>query len=170
MANRVSRWLVCAGLTALLSGCVERRFVIESTPPGAKVYVNNRPVGFTPVDYPFTYYGTYLITMELDGHQTRHIEQRIAPPWYAYPPIDFAAENLNPWKVSDVRRLSFEMTPMSRPNLDELRLDAEELRQKGKNLPEPSKPSVPKVRPEPAPAAVGNPAVNQLPPPLEPVP
>ena len=100
MAERRSCWLACAGVLALLSGCVERRFVIESSPPGATVLVNNRRVGVTPVDVPFTYYGTYLITLEMDGYQTRTIQQKVSPTWYSYPPVDFIVENLNPFKVS----------------------------------------------------------------------
>lgn len=172
MADRRTGLLACLGVLALLPGCVERRFVIDSTPRGAKVYVNNQPVGFTPVDVPFTYYGTYLITLELDGHLTRHIEQRVVAPWFAYPPIDFFAENLNPFTTSDVRRLSYELAPMPRPNLDDLRLQAEELRRRGREeIPEPTIPNPPRdnrpgaLPPEPRP----RPAPGALPPP-DPVP
>jgi hypothetical protein len=176
MADRRGGLLLCAGALALLSGCVERRFVIDSTPPGAKVYVNNRPVGFTPVDVPYTYYGTYLITLELDGYQTRHVEQRVVPTWYSYPPLDFVAENLNPFTISDVRRLTYELTQLPRPNLDDLRLQAEELRNRGRELPEPSQPPVRRPSPGPPPAAAADPRPrgnggNLLPPPaLEPTP
>jgi hypothetical protein len=171
MLNRHCCRLICAGVLAFLSGCVEQRFVIDSTPPGAKVYVNNRPVGFTPVDVPFTYYGTYLITLELDGYQTRHIEQEVAAPWYAYPPIDFAVENLNPWKVADVRRLSYDLTGLTRPNPDELRLQAEELRQRGRNVPEPTIPSPPNRPGEATPTNPRNRGNGgAAPPPIDPVP
>jgi hypothetical protein len=149
MADRRCCWLACAGVLALLSGCVERRFVIESSPPGAKVFVNNREVGSTPADYPFTYYGTYLITLEMDGFQTRTIEQHVSPTWYSYPPLDFIFENLYPLKLSDIRRLPDEngpyiLTPVQRPNEVQLRYDAEELRKYAKeNIPPPSKPVLP---------------------------
>src|SRR5580658_3031034 len=134
MTNRRCSWLACAGILALLSGCVERRFVIETSPPGTMVYVNNRPVGFTPVDVPFTYYGKYLITLEKDGFQTQNIEQRVAPSWYSYPPLDFIFENLYPLKISDIRRLPddkgpYEMQPILRQNPDALLLEASELRE-----------------------------------------
>jgi hypothetical protein len=136
------RWLTLAGAClTLMSGCVERRFVIESTPPGAKVYVNNRAVGYTPVDVPFTYYGKYLIQLELDGHQTLIKEQDVSAPWYEFPPFDFFAENLYPFKIDDVQRLHYDMAPLQRPNLDELRQQAEDLRQKGRALPEPTIPA-----------------------------
>jgi len=135
--------LALAGMVFTLAGCVERRFVIESTPPGAKVYVNNRAIGFTPCDMPFTYYGTYQFTLELDGHQTLVKEENIAAPWYQFPPIDFVAENINPFKVSDIQRLHYDMVPMPRSNLDELRTQAEELRIRGKALPAPTLPVEP---------------------------
>lgn len=109
MTIRSFHSLIAAGVLALLSGCVERRFVIETTPPGAKVYVNNRPIGSTPVDMPFTYSGKYLITLELDGYETRNIDEKVVAKWYYYPPIDFVAENIYPGKISDVRRLHFDM-------------------------------------------------------------
>lgn len=175
MANRRTCWLACAGALALLSGCVERRFVVNSEPSGAKVYVNNKPVGFTPVDVPFTYYGVYAITLEHPGHQTKHIEQHVKAPIYAYPPIDFFAESVYPGKIRDIRQYDYCMDPKPRPNLDELRQQADDLRARGKELPEPSIPTqkkdqqrqlppatpppmtppIPDVLPEPRPAPPG---------------
>jgi hypothetical protein len=140
MAKRAKAQWAVVGIVLLLSGCVERRFVVDSNPPGAKVYVNDEPVGFTPVDVPFTYYGTYNITLERDGYQTQTIQQRLAPPWFAYPPIDFVVENLNPFKVRDIRRLQYELPRMQQVQLEQLRQEAEELRDRGRNLPEPENP------------------------------
>ncbi|MCE9530900.1 MAG: PEGA domain-containing protein [Planctomycetes bacterium] len=167
MSYRGCLCLASVGILTLMSGCVERRFVIDSNPPGTKVYVNNRPVGFTPVDVPFVYYGTYLITLERDGYQTKTIEQRVAAPWYAYPPLDFLTENIYPGKASDIRRLDYEMTPLARPNLDELRYQAEELRERGRNLPEPTIPVEPRTQ-RPAPAPVRPPVDPR--PPVQPLP
>ncbi len=166
MADRNCCWLACAGVLAMVSGCVERRFVIESTPPGAKVFVNNRMVGSTPVDVPFTYYGTYLITLEMDGYQTRTIEQHVSPTWYSYPPIDFIVENLNPFKLSDIRRLPDEkgpyvLVPLQHPNQNQLWYEAEELRNFAKQtIPPPSKPVAP-ANPNPANRTDPRAAVNQ---------
>ena len=162
MAKRRCGWLATAGLLALLSGCVERRFVIESTPPGAKVYVNNRPIGFTPVDMPFTYYGTYLITLELDGHQTRTIEEKVSTPWYQYPGIDFVSENVYPFKTSDIHRLHYDMVPLPRPNLDQLLYDASEVRERGKNLPPPSVPVQPRPGRDAPPPTEPRPPINRV--------
>src|SRR5581483_5232398 len=57
-------WLCVAALCAgALTGCVERRYVITSDPPGAIVYCNGRQIGATPVDDHFIYYGKYDFTL-----------------------------------------------------------------------------------------------------------
>src|SRR5438046_8549070 len=94
--------LVAAVLLGGLPGCVERRYVIESDPPGALVLVNGQPIGTTPVDGYFVYYGNYNFTLIKDGFQTKQVSQRIASPWYEYTPLDFISENLYPGKLEDV--------------------------------------------------------------------
>ncbi len=163
MANRHSCWLIGVGVLALLPGCVERRFTVNSEPSGAKVYVNNKAVGFTPVDVPFTYYGTYLITLEYPGYQIKRVEENIRAPLYAYPPGDFIVESLYPGKISDIRQFKYPLDPVPRPNLDELRMQAEELRQRGRELPEPTIPNQQRQR-EPA-IRPGDPGNRVLPPP-----
>jgi hypothetical protein len=124
----------------LLSGCVERKFVIDSNPPGAKVFVNNVEIGTTPVDYPFLYYGTYNITLEMQGFQTETFQQRVAPPWYAYPPADFVTEHVIPSKIRDIRRLNYELKPQVQLSPIELLNEATELRSRGQELPPPRNP------------------------------
>src|SRR5262245_19788812 len=76
---------LCALIVAGQFGCVERRFVIESDPPGAVVFVNGQPLGSTPVDGHFIYYGNYDFSLVEDGYETLHVDQRIRAPWYQYP-------------------------------------------------------------------------------------
>ena len=59
----VVRWWVGLLSLAALAGCVERRFVIESDPPGALVLMNGQQLGATPVDGHFVYYGRYHFTL-----------------------------------------------------------------------------------------------------------
>ena len=42
----------------MVTGCVTRKMIIRSNPPGAPVWVDERYAGETPVEIPFTYYGT----------------------------------------------------------------------------------------------------------------
>src|SRR5689334_4896625 len=104
--------LLATTLAGILPGCVERRYVIESDPPGALVLVNGQPLGTTPVDGYFTYYGAYDFTLIKDGYQTKQVTQRITSPWYEWPGIDFATENLYPAKIEDIRRYRYCLEPL----------------------------------------------------------
>lgn len=120
---------------ALLAGCVERRYVIESDPPGALVLANGQPIGATPVDGHFVYYGRYQFTLIKDGYETLQVEECFRPPWYQFPPLDFVSENLYPGKIEDVRRpRPYKLLPKSQPRTDALLGQAEQLRQKGRSL------------------------------------
>jgi hypothetical protein len=132
---RRSAWFVgvsvCAGL---LTGCVERKFVITSDPPGAVVYQNGRPLGATPVDGHFVYYGDYDFTLIREGYATLKARERIAAPWYQYPLVDFVSENLVPWTIHDIRRLHFQLQPPQTIRPDELLNQAQGLRDRGQVL------------------------------------
>ena len=125
----------CAVVAVALSGCVERRFVIESDPPGAVVLVNGQPLGSTPVDGHFIYYGNYDFTLVKDGYETLHVDQRIRAPWYQWPLIDFASENLYPGKLEDVHRFRYAMQPAAQVNTQQLLNTAGVLRERGRSLP-----------------------------------
>lgn len=169
MRCRVMSVGLALGLIVLSTGCVERRFVVESNPAGAMVFVNNQPYGPTPVDIPFIYYGTYDITLVKDGFQTKKIQQKITAPWYQYPGIDFISEVVVPLQFTDSRPLYFELDPIAPPNLDQLKMDADELRRRGQSLPAPrypdldKRPNAPKPRPSNQPLTT-NPLLPALPP------
>jgi hypothetical protein len=125
------------GLVALslFTGCVERRFVIESDPPGALVLLNGQPLGATPVDGHFLYYGKYQFTLIKDGYETLQVEECFRPPWYEYFPLDFVSETLYPGNIEDVRRPKvYQLSPRLQPRTDALFGQAEQLRTKGRTL------------------------------------
>ncbi|MFO0964447.1 MAG: PEGA domain-containing protein [Gemmataceae bacterium] len=131
-----------AGLALLLfftGGCVERRFVITSDPPGAIVYdENNNPLGATPVDKPFTYYGKYRFTLVKDGHQTTVIEQDVKAPWYDVFLVDFVSENLLPFTLRDVHRIGGDtgvpLAPAQIPPPEPVLKSASDLRVFGRSI------------------------------------
>jgi hypothetical protein len=84
-----------------LSGCVERNLRIDSDPHGARVFVNDREIGVTPVKLSFLWYGDYDIIVRHAGFQTLKTHYRVKPPWYQYPPIDLVAECLIPTTIHD---------------------------------------------------------------------
>ncbi len=131
-------------LTALVvlggaTGCVERRMVIIADPfpdaSNAIVYdEKDQPIGGTPVDKPFTYYGKYRFRIVKDGFDTLDVEQRVRAPWYELPVLDFISENLIPWTIRDVRYYTYVMNrPAIRPPDQTLR-EVEALRAYGRTL------------------------------------
>jgi hypothetical protein len=121
--------LAAAALIALCAaGCVQRRMTVRSNPPGAFLYVDNYPIGTTPVSTDFTYYGKRQFRLVRDGYETLTVEQRIWPPWYEWFGIDFVSENLIPYTFRDERQLSFQMIPQQIPPSPQLAARAEELR------------------------------------------
>jgi hypothetical protein len=122
---------VCA---ACLTGCVDRRFVVSSDPPGAVVYQNGQALGFAPADDHFVYYGKYHFTLVKDGYETLQVDQDVPAPWYEYFPFDFVAENLVPWRISDVRRFEYHLEPIAQPRTDTLLNDAQNVRNRSQTL------------------------------------
>ena len=99
--------ILCAGLT----GCVHRRMTIRTTPPGAMVYIDDYPIGTTPISHDFTYYGTRKIRLVKDGYETKTILQPVPPPWYEYVPLDFISENLVPGQIRDHHTFDYQLEP-----------------------------------------------------------
>jgi hypothetical protein len=116
------------------TGCVQRTFVITSDPPGALVYRGNVPIGTTPCDDHFVYYGKYEFTLVRDKYETLHVVEDIPAPWWEYPPLDFISENLWPCKNRDVRRLHYQLTPLHPPSQPEVLGRALDLRARGKTF------------------------------------
>ena len=121
----------------LLTGCVERRFVIESMPPGAQVLRNGQPIGFTPADDHFVYYGTYEFVLIKDGFETLHVKEKIRAPWYQIPGLDFFFENVVPYTFHDVHRLRFQMQPLRQVPPDQVLQKATQLRGQGRLIGDP---------------------------------
>jgi len=98
-------------LPLAVSGCVRRRMIVRSNPPGASVYVDKQLIGMTPAASAFTYYGTREIEVVADGFRTEKVLRKISPPWYQIPPFDFFSETLWPWEVRDERIIDITLVP-----------------------------------------------------------
>ena len=106
------RLVACLFLLALCSGlcgCMHRRMTIGSNPAGARVLVDGKDVGMTPVSVDFTYYGTREITLIKDGYETRTLMQRVRTPWYQVPPLDLISDNFLPFKLTNRHYFEYEM-------------------------------------------------------------
>ena len=137
----MKRTLLIAASFCLLTGCVDRRYVITTDPPGAVVLVDGQPIGQTPVDNHFVYYGKHKFTLVKDGFQTQTVEQNIPAPWYEYPPFEFLTDVLLPWRVIDRREFDFKMQPVPAVRSDLLINQAENLRARGRAIAPPARPA-----------------------------
>jgi hypothetical protein len=155
--RRYLAFLLVAAGTGLLTGCVEQRYIVTTDPPGAVVLRNGVPLGQSPVDDHFVYYGTYHFTILLDGYETLQVDQTLPTPWYDYFPLDFFSENVVPCKIRDVRRFHYKLEPRRMVNTNDLLNDAENLRNRGISIrPPDSNPPPGPPAPPPAPPGTGS--------------
>ena len=120
--------LLALVLCASQSGCVERRVLVRTNPPGALLYVDDYPIGTTPCSFSLIYYGTRKIRLVKDGYETLTVMQSIPAPWYEYTPCDFVAENFVPGQIRDQRVLDFQLRPQVVVPTEQLLARAEGLR------------------------------------------
>jgi hypothetical protein len=123
--------IVALGLfvaACLSSGCVYRRIIVRSDPPGARVILDGQEVGYTPTGIPFTYYGTRRLTLVKPGFETHSELVTIPPPWYQWIPADFISDNFLPGHVADRHDINWQLSPQSVVPLDQLQQRADSLR------------------------------------------
>lgn len=90
---------------------MHRRMTINSNPPGARVLVDGKDIGLTPVSMDFLYYGTREITLIKDGYETKTVMQDVSMPWYQVPPLDFISDNFVPYKVTNRHGFHYDLQP-----------------------------------------------------------
>jgi hypothetical protein len=166
------RVFLLAAAAAVLSspGCVQRRMTIRSNPPGALVYVDDYPLGSTPVSHDFVYYGTRKIRLVKDGYETLTVRQPFPVPWYEIFPLDFVTENIIPWEVRDERVVDLAMQPAASTPAELVVSRAEQVRLAAGSLPpvapQPVVTPAPVVQPVPAPPPAQPPIQPYAPQPL----
>jgi len=106
------RALLGLALAVLIqTGCVSRRLMVQSNPPGAMVLQEGKEIGYTPTGVDFTYYGTRELTLIKDGYETKTQLVPVRAPWYQWPVIEFFSDNLLFGRVTDRRDVRFELEP-----------------------------------------------------------
>lgn len=166
MATRGVRIAVAAATLALFSGCVDRRFVVETNVPGAQVSVDGKPIGPSPADGWYEYPGRYEFKAVAPGYEPLIERVRFRPRWYDYPGLDFFAEVLWPFRIEDVRRVRLDLRPAQPTDSDQLLADAEALRDRGRNLPPQSVPDQDPGSPADNPPGAGRVVPPIVPPPF----
>ena len=89
--------LVATGAT----GCVERTLQIRSNPSKARVFLDEKEIGDTPLTVRFHFYRTSHIRLVKDGFVTHRGEVELSAPWYEWFPLDFFSEILVPFTIHD---------------------------------------------------------------------
>lgn len=92
----------------LSGGCVRRKIVVNSTPPGARVYFDGEYKGTTPVEFPFKWYGGHRLRLERDGYGDAVQVVELRAPLHLKVPFDFVAEVV-PFPVRDTKEFHVEL-------------------------------------------------------------
>ncbi|MDE1889168.1 MAG: hypothetical protein KGI30_02780 [Planctomycetota bacterium] len=90
------------------------------------VYLDDEPIGETPVTTTFTYYGTRKIALEKTDAEGRLLYERkivyekIKPPFYQIFPLDFFSELVIPGNLKDEHYFSYQLDPLAQLPKEEL--------------------------------------------------
>lgn len=82
------------------------------------VYLDDEPIGETPVTTTFTYYGTRKITLEkIDAegrllYERKIVYEKIKPPYYQILPLDFFSEIVIPAQLKDEHYFTYQLDPL----------------------------------------------------------
>jgi hypothetical protein len=131
---------------AALAGCVERKMVIRSDPPGALITLDGNDTELrTPAEIPFDFGGTRAVVLAAPGHRVVESTAKLSDPWFTYFPLDIGAEFLWPGTIEDVQTFDYKLEPygsltpdlreQAKKRLAELKLRAAQFRAGGSEGP-----------------------------------
>lgn len=145
---------------AVLAGCVERKMMLRSDPPGALIALDGADASLrTPAEVPFDYGGARSVTLIAPGHRVLDTTVKLADPWFTYFPLDIAAEFLWPGTIEDVQTFDFKLEPYAatttadekaelKKRLQELKLRAAKFRAGGSQGPKETAPPAGEANPK----------------------
>ncbi|MBE0534936.1 MAG: PEGA domain-containing protein [Phycisphaerae bacterium] len=126
--------LVLAACTLLLVGCVDRKLTINTEPQGALITLNDEEIGTSPVTVGFEWYGDYKVRAAKEGYEILNTHRKLDRPAHDKFPLDFFAE-VSPSRIKDRYEWTFELTPWTPPDRDQLIRDAETLKNEAVRIP-----------------------------------
>lgn len=107
-------FVLVAAAVLCLTGCVKRTIVIETEPPGARVWINEHPLEeLTPVEHPFITHGRYKFRLAMKGFRGLTVRERVQAPVYQWIPLDFFFEFLWPFELQDRHVFRYTLEPES---------------------------------------------------------
>lgn len=118
---------LCALLAA--TGCVRRTLVITSEPDDARVLLDGRTIGRTPLEVPFTWYGRREVMLFKEGADIEIVEREgadpntyrlatqieLVRPAYQAPGAEVVSDLLYPGTIEDRQEFHFVLEPVDRP-------------------------------------------------------
>jgi hypothetical protein len=130
MRNKSSFAILTVSLIAFLflTGCVERKLTINTSPQGALVTLNDEEIGTSPVTVSFEWYGDYWVRIRKDGYENLDTHRELKAPLHDQFPFDFFAQILNPNRIVDSYEWTFPLKPKKQISREELLKSAERLR------------------------------------------
>ncbi|HUW57985.1 MAG TPA: PEGA domain-containing protein [Planctomycetota bacterium] len=156
-------------LSTALCGCVERKLTVTSTPPGAKVYLDDEPKGETPVTFRFNFHGHRTFKLKKDGYRVCEEVKWVRPPFWEYPVLDAIAD-LTPIPLEDHKKFHFELEPVREVVTEDVLYRARALKARMEGKPAPEKPAPAKTEPAGTPTEAQPTPVEAVPTPAEPMP
>ena len=111
------------------------------------MYVDDYPIGTTPISTDFVYYGTRKVRIVKSGYETLTVLQPIPAPWYQYPVLDFITENVVPGEIRDERVVEYQLQPQVVVPSTQILERGENLRHSAAGPPVPVPPAVPSYGP-----------------------
>ena len=133
----------------LASGCVTRTLVIRSQPEGARIHLDGREVGTTPLEMPFTWYGTREVilfkpapTLEearanlgIDENAYRlRSRLELVRPAHQFPGVDLASDLLWPAEVEDRQEFDFVLEPVPTAKAEADGPEGEKVRERAEHI------------------------------------
>ena len=79
--------VILLGCVALL-GCYRSTLVVRSEPSGGEAYLDGAPIGQTPLEHQFLWYGEHYVKVEKPGYATKSQKVFLTNPPYAVIPLD----------------------------------------------------------------------------------
>ena len=111
-------WFASLLVLGCASGCVERELVVQTTPPGARVYVDGVDQGVASPEglrVPFEHYRTLEVVARLAGHTPARRLVEVEAPWWQVFPIGLAPDVLWPGTIKDEHPVRLELAPREPP-------------------------------------------------------
>lgn len=104
-------------MAAVSAGCVERKLLVRTEPPGAAISINHEPVGVSPLEWRFDHYGEVLLRADHPGYEPLQRVVALRTPWYERPVADFFADVVWPGTIEDRQEALLVLEPI-RPMTD----------------------------------------------------